>query len=120
MEIKAELTGKFNDEIAQTIIMKNLESNPELVVYNFKYFAAPQRGGFDYNPRLVKEIVKLGPKSIQLGEAELELRSSDHDPWGEVEVYQLWEPFTLLVIILCCRVVLLLKLIKLNFCHMHS
>jgi len=86
MEIKAELTGKFNDEIAQTIIMKNLESNPELVVYNFKYFAAPERAGFDYNPRLVKEIVKFGPKSIQLGEAELELRSSDHDPWGEVEV----------------------------------
>ena len=86
LEIKAELTGKFNDEIAQTKIMKNLESNPELVVYNFKYFAAPERGGFDYNPRLVKEVVKLSPKSMQMGEAELELRSSDHDPWGEVEV----------------------------------
>ena len=32
LEIKAKLTGKFNDEIAQTEIMKNLESSPELVV----------------------------------------------------------------------------------------
>lgn len=86
LEIKAKLNGKFNDEAAQKEIMKNLESNPELVVYNFKYFAAPERGGFDYNPRLVKEVVKLGPKTIQTGEAELVLRSSDHDPWGEVEV----------------------------------
>ena len=88
LEIKAKLTGKFNDENAQTTILKNLESNPELVVYNFKYFAAPERAGFDYNPRLVKEIVKLSPKSIQIGEAELEFRSSEHDPWGDVEVVQ--------------------------------
>ena len=85
-EVKAKLTGKFNDEIAQKSIMENLESNPDLIVYNFKYFSAPDLGGFDYNPRLIKEVVKLSPKSIQIGEAELEFRSSDHDPWGDVDV----------------------------------
>lgn len=27
-----------------------------------EHFAAPERGGFDYNPRLGKEVVKLGPE----------------------------------------------------------
>lgn len=85
-EIKAKLTGKFNDSVAQEMIIKNLESRPDIVIYNFKFFHAPEREGFDYNPRLIREVVKLGPKSIELGEAELIIRPSEHDPWSDVEI----------------------------------
>jgi len=51
-----------------------------------RFFHAPEREGFDYNPRLIREAVKLGPKSIELGEAELIIRPSEHDPWSDVEI----------------------------------
>lgn len=85
-EVKAKLTGKFNDEIAQKMLTEGMESDPDVVVYNFKYFTAPERDGFDYNPRLVRETVKRNPKKIELGEAELILRPSEHDPWSDVEI----------------------------------
>jgi acetoacetate decarboxylase len=85
-EVKAKLTGKFNDEIAQKMLTEGMESNPDVVVYNFKYFPAPARDGFDYNPRLIKEVVKRNPKTIEMGEAELILRPSEHDPWSDVEI----------------------------------
>lgn len=85
-EVKAKLTGKFNDAIAQQMITQRMKTNPDVVVYNFKYFPAPEGEGFDYNPRLVKEVVTRKPKSIEMGEAELILRPSDHDPWCDVEI----------------------------------
>ena len=86
LEIKAKLTGKFNDAIAQQMMTESIESNPDVVVYNFKYFPAPERDGFDYNPRLIKEVVTRKPKSIEMGEAELIIQPSDHDPWCDVEI----------------------------------
>ena len=88
LEVTARLTGKFNVEMAQEGIMRALKANPDTVVYNYKYFSSPDLEGFDYNPRLIKEVVKSNPKSIQAGEAELILRSSDHDPWKDVEIVQ--------------------------------
>lgn len=85
-EVKAKLTGKFNDAIAQQMITESMETTPDIVVYNFKYFPAPEREGFDYNPRLIKEVVTRKPKSIEMGEAELMLRHSEHDPWSDVEI----------------------------------
>ena len=85
-EVKAKLTGKFNDEFAQQMLTESMESNPDVVVYNFKYFPAPERAGFDYNPRLIKEVVKRNPKTIRMGEAELIIRPSEHDPWSDVEI----------------------------------
>ena len=85
-EVRAKLTGKFNDEKAQRMMTENLESNLNSVIYNFKYFPAPGRDGFDYNPRLIRELVELRPNSMEIGEGELVLRSSDYDPWGDVEV----------------------------------
>jgi len=86
LEINSKLTGKFNDPIAQQMMTESMKSNPDVVVYNFKYFPAPERDGFDYNPRLIKEVVTRKPKSIEMGEAELILRPSDHDPWCDVEI----------------------------------
>lgn len=85
-EIKAKLTGKFNDLDAQKFITETRESNPNIVVYNFKYFPAPDRKGFDYNPRLIREVVEFNSKRQEMGEAELIFRPSEHDPWIDVEV----------------------------------
>ena len=85
-EVKAKLTGNFNDAIAQQMVTQSMEATPDLVAYNFKYFPAPEGGGFDYNPRLIKEVITRKPKSIEMGEAELILRPSEHDPWDDVEI----------------------------------
>lgn len=86
LEVRAKLTGTFNDEAAQKMMLENMGTEPDLVVFNFKYFPSPERTGFDYNPRLVKEVVQIRPTSLQMGEAELVLHPSDHDPWADVEV----------------------------------
>ena len=88
-EVKAKLTGKFNHEMAQESIMRRLKANPDILAYNYKYFTSPDLEGFDYKPRLIKEVVKSNPKSIEAGEAELKLRSSVHDPWGDVEIVRI-------------------------------
>jgi len=61
-----------------------------VTVYNFKYFPAPEREGFDYHPRLVKEVVERKNKSIEMGEAELTLQPSEHDPWVDVEIVRVY------------------------------
>lgn len=86
LEASAKLTGKFNDETAQSSIMERFGDNIEFCAYNFKYFPSQDLMGFDYNPRLIKEIVKFNPKTIQIGEAELQFESSTHDPWGDVDI----------------------------------
>jgi acetoacetate decarboxylase len=89
-EVKAKLTGKFNDPGVQQMMTESMESNPDVIVYNFKYFPAPERDGFDYNPRLIKEVVERRPKSIEMGEAELILQPSEHDPWFDVEIVRVY------------------------------
>jgi acetoacetate decarboxylase len=86
MEIKATMTGKFNDEAIQQVLMERQATQPDTVVYNFKYFHAPERNGFDYNPRLMRETVQMRPKSMKMGQAEMTFRSSKHDFWGDVEI----------------------------------
>ena len=89
-EVKATLNGEFNDVGVQQMITEEMKSNPDVTVYNFKYFPAPDRVGFDYNPRLVKEVVQRKNKSIEMGKAELKFRQSDHDPWADVEIVRVY------------------------------
>ncbi len=86
LEVRARLTGSFNDQEVQNLVMERMGSETDLVIYNFKYFPAPDRGGFDYNPRLIKEVVEFRPSIVEMGEAQLVLRPSDHDPWAEIEI----------------------------------
>ena len=86
LEMKARLEGSFNDPAAQQFLAETIEANPDIVVYNFKYFPNPERTGFDYNPRLVKETVRRRIKHIEYGEAQLFFHPSPHDPWSEVEI----------------------------------
>lgn len=89
IEIKAKLTGKFNDPDTPQII-KELELLPgrrnNTINFNFKYFPAPNKEGFDYKPWLVRQETSVSPISMEMGEAELTLNSTAHDPWGEIEV----------------------------------
>ncbi|MGD2127011.1 MAG: acetoacetate decarboxylase family protein [Desulfobacteraceae bacterium] len=87
-ELQATLTGKFNAEDAQDVFVEVLgaEANRVAVAYNFKHFPAPEGGGFDYNPRLIREEVEFRPSRMEIGEAEIILQPSDRDPWAEVEI----------------------------------
>jgi acetoacetate decarboxylase len=86
MEVNANLTGKFNDENFRKMIAEDMGANPDVLVYNFKHFPAPERDGFDYNPRLIRELVTRRPRTMEMGEAELIIRPSIHDPWEDVEI----------------------------------
>jgi len=56
--------------------------------YNFKFFQSPQITGFDYKPRLVKQVTTFKPSSkIKLSyNFDLKLGSSDRDPLAEIPV----------------------------------
>ena len=86
LEVKARMEGAFNDPGAQQIIAEMTQANPDIAVYNYKYFPNPERTGFDYNPRLVKETVKRRFKQIAYGEAQLFFNPSPHDPWSDIEI----------------------------------
>ena len=88
-ELRAKLTGKFNVEDAQNIFTEVFGAKANVLVYNFKHFPSPGGEGFDYNPRLIREEVEVRPKSVELGEVEIVLEPSDHDPWAEVEIVRL-------------------------------
>lgn len=89
IEIRIKLTGKFNDEETPKIV-SDIQMIPKrgkgTVNYLFKHFPHPTKDGFDYTPWLIKQVTKSKMKSMQMGEAEIKLNSTIHDPWGEVEI----------------------------------
>jgi len=87
-EVRATLSGKTNADEFQKLVVSEA-SEEGTVAYNFKHFFAPDGGGFDYNPRLVRERVILRPGVVEWGEAEVVLSPSDYDPWSEVEVVRI-------------------------------
>ena len=92
MEVKAKMTGKFNDAQAQEAILNMAKSDDGTmrgISFNYKYFPAPEGGAFDYDPRLVRQETILRPKVIEFGEAEIILNASDYDPWHEVEIVKM-------------------------------
>lgn len=92
MDLKVKFTGKFNDKDAPKFIIgsgmmgSGRMKNPDTINYNYKYFPAPDRSGYDYYPRLVQQNTLFRPETIKLGEAKLKLESSVHDPWAELEI----------------------------------
>lgn len=91
IELHVKFNGKFNDIetpklLVQVGMIPSKMKNPNTVNYNYKHFPAPERTGFDYLPRLVRQDTLFKPKSMKMGEAELKLNASIHDPWAEVEI----------------------------------
>jgi acetoacetate decarboxylase len=92
MEIKATLTGQFNDPAAQDLIVNagmDDDGSMKATSYNFKHFPAPEGGAMDYDPRLVKQETVFKSKVMEFGEAEIKFNHSDYDPWSEVEVVKM-------------------------------
>ena len=85
-ELRAKLSGKFNTQDAEDIFAQIFDPGVNAVYYNFKHFASPDWNAFDYNPRLIKEEVEVRQKSLEVGEVEVVMQSSDFDPWVDVEV----------------------------------
>jgi acetoacetate decarboxylase len=92
MEVRANLTGKFNAPEAQDLIVNagmDDDGSMKAVSYNFKYFPAPEGGALDYDPRLIRQETLFKPKVMEFGEAEIIFNPSDYDPWAEVEVVKM-------------------------------
>ena len=89
VELKVDLSETFNDSETPKILQKYkvLPSRKKGTInYNFKFFPSPDKTGFDYNPRLVRQETLIKPISMEMGNAEIILKSSNHDPWSELEV----------------------------------
>ncbi len=84
-ELRARLSGKFNTIDANEVFGEVFRPGTNTVYYNFKHFPAPDWNRLDYAPRLVRGEVTRFPKTVEVGDAEVVLNSSDHDPWDEVE-----------------------------------
>jgi acetoacetate decarboxylase len=93
MDIRAKLTGRFDDTAPQEIVMAvrnvGVDGSTNVITYNFKYFPSPEGGAFDYNPRLVKVESARRPREMLFGEAEIIFQNSEYDPWAEVEVVRM-------------------------------
>jgi acetoacetate decarboxylase len=92
LDIKVNITNKSNAKEALTILAETDVFSTEVknqIAYNFKFFANPEGTGYDYNPKLVKQETLFRTKELEIGEAELKLGSSVHDPWAELEIVKL-------------------------------
>lgn len=59
----------------------------EATSFLFKYFPSPHRRGFDYLPRIVRQVTAFRPRADLLtGPGEVVLNSSPYDPFGVVKV----------------------------------
>ena len=89
----ATFQGKFNSQETSKLLVESglipgKLKNPASATFNYKFFPDPEGEFFDYKPRLVKQVTVFRPSMMKIGRilSELELGSSLHDPWGEIEV----------------------------------
>jgi acetoacetate decarboxylase len=91
-EVKSKLNGRPNSPEFIQLVAERTGGTPgagtaiTIVCYNYKHFPSPDGNYFDYKPRLIREEVIFRPNELKLGSAELKLKSSENDPWGELEV----------------------------------
>ena len=89
-EVKAKLNGRPNSSDFIQLFTERTGGGTGTditsVSYNYKHFPSPDGEYYDYKPRLVKQETVLRPTELKLGNTEIILKSSDNDPWGEVEI----------------------------------
>ncbi len=90
-EIRAKMTGKFNDPEAESKMQRPINADGSLKGISFTYRAYPKPGGgpLEYNPWLHRQETVLKPKSVRYGEGEIFFQPSPYDPWAEVEVVKM-------------------------------
>jgi len=88
MPFDEEVEANKVAEILGTLTSQKPGEEFEAISYNFKFFQSPQGTGFDYKPRLVKQVTTFNPSSkIKLSyNFDLKLGSSDRDPLAEIPV----------------------------------
>jgi acetoacetate decarboxylase len=90
-EIRAKLTGTFNQPDAESKMPRQINDDGSLKGISFTYRTYPQPGGgpLDYNPWLHRQETVLRPKSVRYGQGEIIFQPSPYDPWAEVEVVRM-------------------------------
>ena len=96
LHIEAELTGPADPAALDTFGSKAiaLEGRPcrKVVSFLFKFSRSPGGRGFDYVPRLVREVVLFRPRDdLMSGTGKVEIVSSPHDPLGDIPVRDLMD-----------------------------
>ena len=96
LHIEAELTDPLSTTTLDAIgpEVEDLEGRPcrKGVSYLFKFSPSPDGRGFDYVPRLVREVVLFRPRDGQMsGAGKLEMASSPYDPLGDLPVLDVME-----------------------------
>jgi acetoacetate decarboxylase len=88
MSFDEEVEAKKLVEILGTLTSQEPGEEWKAISYNFKFFQSPQMIGFDYKPRLVKQVTIFRPSSmIKLSyNFDLKLGSSDRDHLAEIPV----------------------------------
>jgi len=88
MSFDEEVEANKLVEILGTLTSQELGEEWKAISYNFKFFQSPQMIGFDYKPRLVKQVTTFRPSSrIKLSyNFDLKLGSSDRDHLAEIPV----------------------------------
>lgn len=89
IELSIKLTGKPNAEDIDQKLQEVDALNPDARAFNFKRFPAPNGKGFDYKPWLTEVITQYRSEVIEVGEGNIKLKSSVHDPWEEVEIIRI-------------------------------
>jgi acetoacetate decarboxylase len=96
LHIEAELTDRVDRADLDTVgpAVSDLEGRPcrKVVSFLFKFSQSPDGRGFDFVPRLVREVVLFRPRDdLMSGTGKLEMVSSPYDPLGDIPVRDLME-----------------------------
>jgi len=94
LHIEAELTNPASATALDAVgpEVRDLEGRPcrKGVSFLFKFSRSPDGRGFDYVPRLIREVVLFRPRDgLMSGAGKLEMASSPYDPLGDVPVLDL-------------------------------
>jgi acetoacetate decarboxylase len=96
LHIEAELTDPVDEVALDAVgpVVDDLEGRPcrKGVSFLFKFSLSPDGRGFDYSPRLVREVVLFRPHDdLKSGTGKLEMVSSPYDPLGDIPVRDLMD-----------------------------
>ncbi len=104
VQIDAELNGKLNSPMGDAVFAqmtgpadpstgKLLESDGINFLFKFAH-SADGKKPFEWPPKLVRQVTRQRPKSVEIGTAEVALQPSASDsPWGKVPVAEMLGAF---------------------------
>jgi acetoacetate decarboxylase len=95
LRLEAELTSDIDIGSLGRLVpnqVQDLEGNPAVpfVSFLFKHFPAADGSGFEYLPRLIRQVTLLRPREgLQSGVGKIELGRAPADPLGEIPVREI-------------------------------